>query len=193
MIRIAKALTLLEMVKSVAENILARKQIKEPSNLEASVSTIMTVVDQVNALSELDKVCGGTRLEDLMLPDWTKAFLYPAKVALTTDFAAVDLVERPKKDPAFIYDEAEVTKAAYTIASTVKGKPNMVSVSSMRPQIAMLNEVRYAIGNSTKQNDNEIFLPIPLTDKLSALLGSWSNTDVDKMTTLFFARTDIVK
>jgi hypothetical protein len=193
MLKIAKGLTTPELVDSVTENVLARKQIKEPSNLKEAVSIIMTVVEQVNALSELDKVCGGTRLEDLMLPDWTKTFLYPSKVALTPDFAALDLVERPTKDSAFTYDEAEVTKAAYVISSTVKGKPNMTNVSSLRPQNSMLSEVRYAIGNNVKQSDNEIFLPIPLTDKLSVLLGLWSNTTVDKMITLFFSRTDIVK
>lgn len=193
MLRIAKGLTVPELVEAVRDNTEARKQIKDTSHLESGLKVIFKTIEQVNALSELEKNCGGTRLEDLMLPSWSAPFILPSKVALNSEFWAKDLVERPVKDSAFIYNEAEVTKAAYDVGNVVKAKPNMVSASELRSSVKMLSEVSYCIGNNTRQSDHEIFVPVPLTDKLSALLGDWSNTTVDKMLELYFSRTDIVK
>jgi hypothetical protein len=192
MLRIAKGLTSQEMVKSVTENVEARKQIKVPDNLDKAVETVFKAVEQVNALHELDKRSGGTRLEDLMLPSWVKPFLYPTKVALTNDFNAVDLIERPEKDSSYVYDEAEVTRAAYLISGVVKAKPDMKSVTDLRSGLSMLSEVHYSIGNACKQEADELYVPIPLTDKLSALLGDWSNTTVDKVLSTYFARVDVI-
>jgi hypothetical protein len=192
MLKVAKGLTSPELVKSVTENVEARKQIKVPTDLDKAVSIILKAVEQVNALHELDKSSGGTRLEDLMLPSWVKPLLYPSKVALTNDFNAIDLVERPDKDSSYVYDEAVITKAAYLVSGVVKAKPDMKSVAELRHGVSMLSEVHYSIGNACKQESDELYVPVPLTDKLSALLGDWSNTTVDKVLTQYFARVDVI-
>lgn len=171
-----------ELIKSLADDVEAKKCVKiEKTAIEDAWKVLLPVINQVNACAELDRVCGGVRLEDLRLPSFVKPFIFPPKVSLEASFEARDLVYRPAKEAEFEYDEKAVTKASYVICSTLKKTPDMKTAAELRGEPAVFSNVDFSIRNKTRLRDERLFYPVPLNDALESLLGDWSNAETDKV------------
>lgn len=186
--QIKKSFTSSEWVQKVTDIVELEHTITkfERTDIEPSVKTIFKLVDQINACKELDRWVGGERLENIVIPEWAKVFIFPTKVSILPGFDFKDLVLRPAKDESYVYDEAEIIKAAQKIAQTRKTSRKMMSAKEARGAEATLSAIQMCIDGRVRQEGKEGFIPVPLISDLNSNLGDWSNEDESKVVKDFF-------
>lgn len=186
--QIKKSFTSSEWVQKVTDIVELEHTITkfERTDIEPSVKTIFKLVDQINACKELDRWVGGERLENIVIPEWAKVFIFPTKVSILPGFDFKDLVLRPDKDESYVYDEAEIIKAAQKIAQTRKTSRKMMSAKEARGAEATLSAIQMCIEGRVRQEGKEGFIPVPLISDLNSNLGDWSNEDESKVVKDFF-------
>lgn len=186
--QIKKSFTSSEWVQKVTDIVELEHTITkfERTDIEPSVKTIFKLVDQINACKELDRWVGGERLENIVIPEWAKVFIFPTKVSILPGFDFKDLVLRPDKDESYVYDEAEIIKAAQKIAQTRKTSRKMMSAKEARGAEATLSAIQMCIDGRVRQEGKEGFIPVPLISDLNSNLGDWSNEDESKVVKDFF-------
>lgn len=186
--QIKKSFTSSEWVQKVTDIVELEHTITkfERTDIEPSVKTIFKLVDQINACKELDRWVGGERLENIVIPEWAKVFIFPTKVSILPGFDFKDLVLRPDKDKSYVYDEAEIIKAAQKIAQTRKTSRKMISAKEARGAEATLSAIQMCIDGRVRQEGKEGFIPVPLISDLNSNLGDWSNEDESKVVKDFF-------
>lgn len=186
--QIKKSFTSSEWVQKVTDIVELEHTITkfERTDIEPSVKTIFKLVDQINACKELDRWVGGERLENIVIPEWAKVFIFPTKVSILPGFDFKDLVLRPDKDESYVYDEAEIIKAAQKIAQTRKTSRKMMSAKEARGAEATLSATQMCIDGRVRQEGKEGFIPVPLISDLNSNLGDWSNEDESKVVKDFF-------
>lgn len=179
----------MNLVNAMVEAIDTQKVVRiDKKEIAGAVKTLMKAVEQVNAAIELQQTVGGTRLEDLRLPEFLRSFVYPKKVAVLPSFDAEDLVMRPKVDPDWTYDEGEVTRASYVLAHTKKIEPAFTTAAEMRGQVRMFSDINFAIKGKVNRNGDEIFVPVPVLDLLDQVAGKCTNDTADRVLDLYFNR-----
>lgn len=175
------------LVDKVFDIIETKKTVSKLSCTEEDVRLIMKAVQAVNSASAFTNSVGGVRLDQLDLPHWTKPFIYPLKVSILIGFDMKDLVVRPRVDD-FVYDEEAIKRAAYRISSSQKAIPEFSKASDLRGDVATLSSVKFAVGQKTKQEGEEVFIPVPLDASLDAVLGEWSNAETDSVIKKYLIR-----
>lgn len=154
--------------------------------IEEAVWTIFRLIDQINACNEFDRRIGLERLENIMIPEWAKPFIFPAKVSILPGYDMRDLVLRPQKDSTYDYDEVSIIRAAQLIAQTRKTNRKMVFAKEFRTAEATLSQVKMSINGRVFQQEREAFIPVPLVGELDSVLGDWSNEDEVKVVRDYF-------
>lgn len=186
--QIKKSFTSSEWVQRVTDYVELEHTITkfERTDIEPSVKTIFDLVDQINACEELDRWVGGERLENVVIPEWAKVFIFPPKVSILPGFDMKDLVLRPAKDETYVYDEAAIIKAAQKIAQTRKTSRKLISAKDARGSEATLSAVQMCIDGRVRQEGKEGFIPVPLISDVDSNLGDWSNEDESKVVSDYF-------
>lgn len=181
------------IIQFLKDKIHQERKIANSKEAEDSVPAILKVVDQVNALGEYDRRIGDINLADIYLPTWAKAFIAPVKVTLGVPGSIYeDLVVRPAKEADFVYDEAEIRKGSTLIAGAFKTQPAYQTALEMRTSAGekALSAVHYAINGNSRQEGNELFVPLTLNPALEQVLGqSWYNITADEMIKRYFLRS----
>lgn len=188
MVKVKKSFTSSEWVQLVVDNVELEHTVTnfKREEVENAVKTIFELIDQINACGELDRRVGSERIENIMIPNWAKVFIYPAKVSVLPGYDMRDLVVRPAKDDKYEYDEAVIARAAQIIAQTHKTNRKMVPVKEFRNSEATLSQIKMAINGRVFQQEKEAFIPVPLVSDLDAILGDWSNEDEEKVVKDYF-------
>lgn len=186
--QIKKSFTSSEWVQRVTDYVELEHTITkfERTDIEPSVKTIFDLVDQINACEELDRWVGGERLENVVIPEWAKVFIFPPKVSILPGFDMKDLVLRPAKDETYVYDEAAIIKAAQKIAQTRKTSRKLISAKDARGSEATLSAVQMCIDGRVRQEGKEGFIAVPLISDVDSNLGDWSNEDESKVVSDYF-------
>jgi hypothetical protein len=188
---ISNALATDVLVAKVTDNAISRAQIK-PYQVKESVEAIFEVVNQVNACLSDDTMCGDTLLKEVKLPSWVKPFIYPKKVEIYSSYFATDLVVRPEKDLDFHYDAMRVANAANCMSRLIKTSPTMLTAEELRGAETTLSSINFCVGDDTVETDSDAFIPVPISDEVSAALGEIWNSTVDKVVRKYFAVTNII-
>jgi len=127
-------------------------------------------------------------LDDLILPDFLRNFVYPKKVSVLPSFDAEDLVVRPKSDSDWVYNEEEVVRASYVLAHTKKVEPTFVKAEEMRGEARMLSDINYSLKGRVNRQGDELFIPVPILDILDHVIGKCTNVTADRVIELYFTR-----
>lgn len=186
--QIKKSFTSSEWVQKVTDYVELEHTITkfDKDDIKTSVQTIFDLVDQINACKELDRWVGGERLENIVIPEWARVFIFPTKVSILPGFDMKDLVLRPDKNQDYVYNEAEIIKAAQKIAQARKTDRKLISAKEARGPEATLSAVQICIDGRVRQEGKEGFIAVPLISDLNSNLGDWSNEDESKVVKDFF-------
>lgn len=192
----SKTIIMKTLSNQVFEQLNQRKMTRTISITEKDIAAVLEVVDQVNALERYDHTLNGVRLEDVFLPDWTKDFIFPERVAIKSGFECPDLVVRPNKDKEFVYDEFSVRRVENYIASSFKSSAKgLVTAKSLREAKGdiVIDTVKFAVVNgdrfSCRRGETENFIPVPVDGSLARLYGDYYfNTSVEETIKLYFLR-----
>lgn len=156
------------------------------------VKYIMDLIESINQLKDYDTSYDGYPLDEILVPEFFKDFIWPSKVMFKPDSRYPDLRVTYKASNVSV-DLAKLRQFHDELSIAFKGKDfNLVSIGSLRKSV-LLDDVRYCLTNEktgtvrVMSDGDERFIPIPVSNFISKLIGPYVMTrDADDVIENYF-------